>query len=228
MIVDDRTVVIGSANINDRSQLGSRDSEIAVVIQDPTPIESRMNGQPWPVSRFATTLRRQLNRKHLGLLRPQDFTRPTANFEPIGVAPNDYEFGSPEDAIVSDPLADTFLSLWNSRAHTNTLVYRKVFHAVPDDTVQTWADYEEYFEYDFHGAAKEATGTSKPGLLSPGAKYEWGHVVKDEFPGGVAQVKEELAKVRGMLVEMPLMFLIREDMAKAGVTLNPITEPIYT
>lgn len=33
MIVDDRIVICGSANINDRSLLGKRDSEIAVIIQ---------------------------------------------------------------------------------------------------------------------------------------------------------------------------------------------------
>lgn len=33
MIVDDRTVICGSANINDRSLLGKRDSEVAVIIQ---------------------------------------------------------------------------------------------------------------------------------------------------------------------------------------------------
>lgn len=34
MIVDDKYVLVGSANINDRSMLGSRDSEIAVVTED--------------------------------------------------------------------------------------------------------------------------------------------------------------------------------------------------
>lgn len=34
MIVDDKVALIGSANINDRSLMGSRDSEIAVVIED--------------------------------------------------------------------------------------------------------------------------------------------------------------------------------------------------
>ncbi len=34
MIVDDKYVLIGSANINDRSMLGSRDSEIAVITED--------------------------------------------------------------------------------------------------------------------------------------------------------------------------------------------------
>ena len=34
MIVDDRLAIIGSANINERSQRGDRDSEIAAVIRD--------------------------------------------------------------------------------------------------------------------------------------------------------------------------------------------------
>ena len=34
MIVDDSIALIGSANINDRSLDGSRDSEIAIVIED--------------------------------------------------------------------------------------------------------------------------------------------------------------------------------------------------
>lgn len=33
MIVDDKTVICGSANINDRSLIGKRDSEVAVIIE---------------------------------------------------------------------------------------------------------------------------------------------------------------------------------------------------
>lgn len=33
-IVDDRLAIIGSANINERSQRGDRDSELAAVIRD--------------------------------------------------------------------------------------------------------------------------------------------------------------------------------------------------
>jgi phospholipase D1/2 len=33
MIVDDKRALIGSANINDRSLLGDRDSELAIVVQ---------------------------------------------------------------------------------------------------------------------------------------------------------------------------------------------------
>jgi phosphatidylserine/phosphatidylglycerophosphate/cardiolipin synthase-like enzyme len=45
MIVDDRRVIMGSANINDRSQKGNGDSEIALVVEDTDLLESKMNGK---------------------------------------------------------------------------------------------------------------------------------------------------------------------------------------
>ncbi|CAI7632613.1 unnamed protein product [Penicillium glandicola] len=226
MIADDRVVVCGSANLNDRSQLGDHDSEIAVIIEDFTPVASTMNGKPWTASRFASSLRRQLFRKHLGLLPPQDYQRPDANFEPVGV-PNQFDFDCPESKVVADPLSDTAQSLWNSRAHTNSEVFRKVFHAVPDDTVRNWAEYKEFYEYYFHKTEKKGEG--KEGERP--ARFQWGHVVSDDFaPGaeGAKQVKELLSQVKGTLVEMPLMFLIEEDIAKEGLTLNDLTETLYT
>ena len=220
-------MICGSANLNDRSQLGEHDSEIAVIIEDPTPIESRMNGQPWIVSRFAATLRRQLCKKHLGLVRPQDYQRPDANSEPVGV-PNEYDLNSPENQVVADPLSETFQSLWNSRARQNTEVFREVFHAVPDDSVRNWNDYKEFYEYYFRKAGPEEAG--KEGEPKP-ARYQQGHAVSGDFPEGPAglqAVKELLSKVKGTLVEMPLMFLIEEDIAKEGVSLNSLTEQLYT
>ncbi|QRW27360.1 phospholipase [Rhizoctonia solani] len=67
MVVDDRVVIIGSANINDRSQRGDRDSELAAVIRDTDMIDSRMAGKPFKVGRFAHTLRIRLMREHLGV-----------------------------------------------------------------------------------------------------------------------------------------------------------------
>lgn len=46
MIVDDRRVIMGSANINDRSQKGDGDSEIAMVVEDMDMIETTMDGKP--------------------------------------------------------------------------------------------------------------------------------------------------------------------------------------
>jgi phospholipase D1/2 len=39
---------------------GNGDSEIALVVEDEDMINSTMNGMPYPVGRFAATLRRQL------------------------------------------------------------------------------------------------------------------------------------------------------------------------
>lgn len=44
MIVDDEYALIGSANINDRSLKGDRDSEIAIVVYDENKKKSYMNG----------------------------------------------------------------------------------------------------------------------------------------------------------------------------------------
>jgi phospholipase D1/2 len=67
MIVDDRAAIIGSANINERSMLGSRDSEVAAVVRDTDMIWSTMNGRPYLVGRFPHTLRMRLMREHLGI-----------------------------------------------------------------------------------------------------------------------------------------------------------------
>lgn len=67
MVVDDRYAIIGSANINERSMLGERDSEIAAVIYDNDLIDSRMGGRDYRVGRFPHSLRMRLMREHLGV-----------------------------------------------------------------------------------------------------------------------------------------------------------------
>ena len=226
-IADDRVAIVGSANLNDRSQLGDHDSEIAIIIEDSDFIDSYMDGRPYRAARFAATLRRQILRKHLGLLKPQNMERPDQNFEPIGV-PNIYDYGSREDQAVMDPLSDSFLGLWNSRAKTNTYAFGRIFHPVPHDDVRTWKDYDAFYGKFFHKADQEAEG--KEGNKKP-SKYEWGHVVEENFsPGdrGTYEVKELLSTIRGTLVEMPLQFLIKEDIAKEGLSLNAFTEEVYT
>ena len=48
----------GSANINDRSLLGKRDSELAVLIEDTEMEPSLMNGVEYQAGRFALSLRK--------------------------------------------------------------------------------------------------------------------------------------------------------------------------
>jgi phospholipase D1/2 len=69
MIVDDRYVLHGSANINDRSQLGTRDSEIAVLIHDSQEAHADLcgTGQQVLVLKHAQGLRKAVWRKIFGL-----------------------------------------------------------------------------------------------------------------------------------------------------------------
>ncbi|KHJ34460.1 putative phospholipase d1 [Erysiphe necator] len=222
LIADDRIVICGSANLNDRSQLGSHDSEIAVVIEDPTPIESFMDGRPYQASAFACSLRRQIFRKHLGLLPVQDPRYPTANFFPIDKSPNEYDWNSPADQLVSDPLGENFTELWDRTARINTETFSRAFHMVPSDNCTNWEQYQEWYGRFFLSPSNKEDKVQVP------PKYQYGHLVKEEFPGGVQEAKEWLSRIRGSLIEMPLNFMNKVDFAVAGVKLNALTMEIYT
>ncbi|KAK2394906.1 phospholipase D P1 [Trifolium repens] len=113
MIIDDCISLIGSANINDRSLLGSRDSEIGVVIEDKELTDSYMDGKPWKAGKFSLTLRLSLWSEHLGL--------------PAG-----------EVNQIMDPIVDsTYKDIWMTIAKTNTAIYQDVFSCVPNDLIHT-------------------------------------------------------------------------------------------
>ena len=68
LIADDRVAVLGSANINDRSMLGDRDSELAVIVTDAERKLVKLNGvHPVPVGASIHQLRRDLWEKLFGL-----------------------------------------------------------------------------------------------------------------------------------------------------------------
>ena len=60
MIIDDRMAICGSANINDRSLLGQRDSEFCLVINDIEEETARFNGQQVKVGKFCSSWRKRL------------------------------------------------------------------------------------------------------------------------------------------------------------------------
>ena len=62
MIVDDRMCICGSANINDRSFQGTRDSEICLVVNDIEMVDSHLNGRSEKVGVFCSTWRKKLFR----------------------------------------------------------------------------------------------------------------------------------------------------------------------
>jgi phospholipase D1/2 len=134
LIVDDRTVICGSSNINDRSQLGFHDSELSIVMQDTNMLESTMDGQPYKAGHHAATLRRMLWREHMGLLPPQELdASKDTNAQPPGDGVNDNLEGE-EFEFVADPLSDKVWDMWTKNASTNTEVFRDLFHTDPDNS----------------------------------------------------------------------------------------------
>ncbi|KAH9971878.1 hypothetical protein BGW80DRAFT_1318971 [Lactifluus volemus] len=206
MIVDDRRVIMGSANLNDRSQKGGGDSEIALVVEDEDSIPSMMDGRPYTAARFAASLRRKLFRQHVGLIPPMTVSsrreHVTSFMRPAPV-PNDDETDLEEDAWVADPLSDRLLNLWNTTARVNREVFTELFRPVPSNLVHNWNAYRSY------------TPKVKVGHVVPGVSLD--------------RVKERLSLVRGSLVEAPIDFLIDEKDFVEGpdwIGLNP-TLPIY-
>ena len=104
-----------------------------------------MGGMPYPVARFATTLRRALYKEHLGLIPPQDCQDPkeqVTSFMRCAPIPNEDQIGNPNDNLVADPLADSTLQLWNDTAKRNTDAFAAVFRPVPTDLVRDWKAYQ--------------------------------------------------------------------------------------
>ncbi|KAM3718441.1 Phospholipase [Dirofilaria immitis] len=127
MIVDDRYVIIGSANINDRSQVGNRDSEVCILVKDYEHVPSRMNGKPYDAGKFASSLRKTLMMEHLGLLPEQKRKPPKREID------------------VDDPVADSFFfGTWGAIAKKNTEIFEKVFNVIPTDKVKDFIEVQTY------------------------------------------------------------------------------------
>ncbi|CAG0903669.1 unnamed protein product [Darwinula stevensoni] len=119
MIVDDETVILGSANINDRSLLGTRDSELACVFQDVRNSSHRVHGK----GNFASSLRKRLFREHLGLLKKK------------------------RRRHLSAPESESFYAdTWLQTAASNTSIYDTVFPVIPTDKARNFRDLEELSE----------------------------------------------------------------------------------
>ncbi|KAL8382230.1 hypothetical protein RB595_006152 [Gaeumannomyces hyphopodioides] len=207
LIADDRVVICGSSNLNDRSQEGHHDSELSIVMEDRQKIQIRMDGQPFEAGYHAATLRRYLWREHLGLLPPQDHdASDDPNAQPPGKdSPNDVYDKDESWAFVEDPLDEKLWETWTRQATQNTETFRHLFHADPDDHVKTFDEYDHF---------RPAKGV-KPG-----------HIFDRFLPP--EDLRKKLDQIKGHLVWMPLDFLKDAEMAERGLQVKQWTESVYT
>ncbi|KAL7718331.1 phospholipase D [Entamoeba marina] len=117
IIVDDRYVIIGSANINDRSLKGDRDTELAAVIVDSKKVLSQMDGKHFQANSFAFELRLRLWGEHMGI---DDSTL----------------------MMLKDPI-QTINTMWSPLANKNTLLLENAFPTYPRNSIKrfnNWYD----------------------------------------------------------------------------------------
>ncbi|KAK1948003.1 Phospholipase D zeta 2 [Phytophthora citrophthora] len=228
MIVDDRACIIGSANINERSMCGDRDSEIAVLVEDHEMEEEiTLADGAYNVGKFAHSFRMKLFEEH------------------FGVKP-----GTPMYNKYQDPVSkDAWFSM-QEQAMNNHQIYDSVFGCLPSDSVTSFAQIDSHIQsaqgLDTSGrgadeavAAAMGSGitdaTSNNGeearmssmsdrVLSPtnSARGTSTRGRKSAFSGAmnvnmkesshIAQKKHELGNIQGHIVYFPLKFLVDEQL----------------
>ncbi|CEG39220.1 Phospholipase D, Pi-PXPH-PLD [Plasmopara halstedii] len=228
MIVDDRACIIGSANINDRSLCGDRDSEIAVLVEDHEMDEEICiaNGA-YNVGKFAHSFRMKLFEEH------------------FGVQP-----GTPMYNKYQDPVNNEAWFSMQEQAMANHQIYDSVFGCLPSDSVTSFAQIDSHIQSaegldtsgrDAEEAVAAAMGTDKTDVASnsedPGCISSVSDRVmsplsssrgagmrgrKSVFSGAlnvnmkershIAKKKHELSNVQGHIVYFPLKFLVDEQL----------------
>jgi len=155
MIVDDRYALLGSANINDRSLLGERDSEIAVLVADGQTSRADINGtgSQQMVRGFAHDLRKQIWSKLFGIMGK---VRPASHLA---------------QAIEQPGSADSWRTI-QKQAQANAALYEAAFLWVPRNTAKDSQNNEHAasilptWDNDALAPSKAAWG-EKGNLLSP-------------------------------------------------------------
>ncbi|RHZ44600.1 hypothetical protein Glove_718g64 [Diversispora epigaea] len=202
LIADDRIVIIGSANLNDRSQNGDHDSEIAAIIEDREFIDSSFPGGK--SGKFATSLRRAIFKEHLGIEFESDHESGT-HPPPIGLI-GPYRHCE-NDKFVENPVSDQFFQLWTNTAKTNTKIYSEVFACVPDDKVTDWEEYKKF--------------------VPDHAKIPIGHIT-ESARGNLSASEAKLKGIKGHLVTFPLKFMNKVKLS-GSVVFDAITPmELYT
>ena len=124
LIIDDQKVLMGSANINERSMDGTRDSEFAVIVEGQDNTDSIMGGNNFKATNYALSLRKHLFAEHFGF--------------------------DDNDEIIKDPLSDNLWKTVHERAKLNTSIYRDIFDCYPDNKFKTFAELKnrKFFKTD--------------------------------------------------------------------------------
>ncbi len=187
LIADDRVAILGSANINDRSQIGDRDSELAVIIRDDAKARVKLDGVTEDVvSRSVHDLRVALWRKLFGLSGGK---RPATGLSDI----------------IMYPASTKAIDAIQRVAESNLAEYSKCFRFLPKDSSKkcsiwpTWSDAKQGLSFHMPFSSR----FWRPKESSPGSMYGWDALkcAPENEPNGI----------QGYIVSLPLRWTEGEN-----------------
>lgn len=197
LIADDRTVVLGSANINDRSQMGDRDSELAVIMHDDSPISVPLDGKNIQnVGVSAHNLRKALWRKHFGLMSG------SAAATELGAA-------------LDKPADPETWRVIQKVAANNAVAYRKAFPFLPalDKATSIWPTWnKDESKLEGYMPFNERFWRD-PGPRAESFTWDAKKLLPERAPVGV----------RGFIVALPIMWTQGED-NNSGMNLTTLAD----
>lgn len=212
LIVDDRHVIIGSANINDRSQSGKRDSELAVMLFDTDEISKPLRDVTTRVNTLARQLRVDLWSKHFALKAANKIVLAATEMK----------------EAIELPAATATIKAIQALASSNAAIYAATFPHVPwshtnkDSGEQTGAS---IWPVCRKGASEKEAGERS--RLMPFHQDFWkASAVKAKAPEGIF----------GFFTKLPINWTIGEnnhpgDMSVMALTLNesnPADDPGFS
>lgn len=229
LIADDRVAILGSANINDRSMLGDRDSELAVIVTDEAQATVKLDGvHEDKVAASVHKLRRDLWEKIFGL-------RSTNRKAPSLASA----------AILDSPAAPATWRAIQERARLNAEHYEAAFWHIPRSSARaeiqpkkagdakegspfaslwpTW-QYEDYTDHDQGGRLRYRMPFDEWFWHTPGprdgAANTWNRA-KDDGAGNAPEMAPK--DVEGFIVALPIHWTEREQNL-SGINLTVIAD----
>lgn len=185
LIADDRVAILGSANINDRSMLGDRDSELAIIVRDNNEIRKPINGKNLePVSAAVQKLRADLWRKHFGITGG---VRPATVLESVIDKPGDPSTWKIIQHVAKDNM-DEYNKTFNYVARNESVFNQKT----PGSIWPTW----QYADPKYH---------EKGGHLKAPMPFELGFWKKS------AVAVKAPAGIQGFIVSLPIDWTFGEN-----------------
>lgn len=207
MVVDDRFALLGSANVNDRSLLGERDSEIAVLVIDTDTSQCDVGtGSKKPVRTFARDLRMGVWKKIFGI---------TGNVRPASHL---------KKAIEQPANPESWQGI-QKQAKANAEAYEKAFPFVP----KNWSGAEDddgnpipcSVLPTWIGEKLSAPMPSQPEFWKKPQFKPDGLAGLESIKGFITALPIHWAKKENLDFKLPTAILVQNDVPPGGV-LNPV------